>query len=455
MQRQRVSPRPRWRERVQAQGMVYSTTTLPGGGEAPYWYEEACYVLSEDEVDVLESATQRLHEMSVEAAHFLASGAMGDLGLPAGSLPRAAASLAADPPSLYGRFDLRFDGSGPPKLLEYNADTPTGLLESSVVQWYWLEDTHPDRDQWNSLHERLVLAWQRIAPQLGEGPVYFAHHGDERTGEEQMTVTYLRDTADQAGLSTASITVGQIGWDPEGRRFVDLDGAPMGAVFKLYPWELMLAEEFGPQVRSVPQGPGSTVWLEPLWKVLLSNKALLAALWHLYPEHELLLPAYLHEPGPLTQWVAKPLHGREGDNIRVHAPGVEVEQPGSYGSEGWCYQQWCPLPEFDGNKAVMGCWVVDGLPAGLGVRESDGWVTDYQARFVPHVMTSSRPDAAVQQAWLADAGADVQDAVVQDVLPGDGGPGASASHPMLTLGGPSGLPSDVQDDTYRDRRRAP
>ena len=59
-------------------------------------------------------------------------------------------------PSIYGRFDLRYDGAGPAKLLEYNADTPTTLLEASILQWNWLKDTHEGDDQWNSLHEKLV-----------------------------------------------------------------------------------------------------------------------------------------------------------------------------------------------------------------------------------------------------------------------------------------------------------
>ena len=63
---------------------------------------------------------------------------------------------------MYGRFDLRYDGGGPAKLLEYNADTPTTLLEASILQWNWLKDTHPDDDQWNSLHEQLVERWRVI-----------------------------------------------------------------------------------------------------------------------------------------------------------------------------------------------------------------------------------------------------------------------------------------------------
>lgn len=451
MERHVSSPRSDWEERVRAQGLVFPTTRRPDGSEIPYWDESALYVLTSDEVDVLEAATERLHGMCVEAARFLATGAMGNLGLPPGSLRKAGESLASSPPSLIGRFDVRWDGQGPPKLLEYNADTPTGLVESAVAQWYWLEDLHPEQDQWNSLHERLLLGWQKLATRFAPGAVYFAHHEDEPTGEELMTVTYLRDTADQAGLDTASITVGQIGWDRELLAFVDEEFVPIRTCFKLYPWEQMLAEEFGRFVEAVPLSDLATTWLEPLWKVLPSNKALLAALWHLYPDDELLLPAYLDSPGPLTQWVAKPLHGREGDNIRIHAAGVVEERGGPYGSEGWCYQQWAPLPDFDGNKAVVGTWVVDGLAAGAGIRESDGWVTDYHARFVPHVLDAGRPSETVQQAWLADAGAVVQDTVpsddtgdVQDSLAREG------PRPMLTLGGRD---SPVQDAPAEGRPR--
>lgn len=403
MRRLPATPRPGWRKTVMGQGLIFPETYAPDRDPSPYWFEEACYELTSGEVDYLEQVTEQLHQMCLEAARFLATGEMGTLGLPPGALELARESLTAGTPSIYGRFDLRYDGVGHAKLLEYNADTPTGLLESSVAQWFWLQDTNPDLDQWNSLHERLVLAWRSNRMKLPPAPVVFAHHADEPTGEELMTVTYLRDTADQAGLATDSITVGEIGWDSERSCFVGHGDAPLRACFKLYPWEQMLAEPFGAHVEARPRGALSTTWIEPVWKVLLSNKALLAALWHLYPSHECLLPAYLDDPGPLTEWVAKPLHGREGDNIRIHAAGIEHEQPGDYGAEGWLYQQWCPLPDFDGNKAVLGSWVVDGRAAGVGIRESDGWITDYGARFVPHRIAAPTPSAAERSAWLDDA----------------------------------------------------
>ena len=71
-------------------------------------------------------------------------------------------------PSLYGRMDLHWDGTGAPKLLEYNADTATSLFESSVVQWEWLTCAYPDADQFNSVHEALIAAWpaMRLPPRV-------------------------------------------------------------------------------------------------------------------------------------------------------------------------------------------------------------------------------------------------------------------------------------------------
>lgn len=409
MRRLPIEARPDWRTTVVDQGLVFATSTDPDGTERPWWYEGAYYEVTSDEVDELERATARLHQMSLEAARFLATGAMGHLGLSPLAFDVARESLAAmddgAAPSIYGRFDLRYDGTSAPKLLEYNADTPTGLLESAVVQWYWLEDRFGHLDQWNSIHERLVATWDVTSRRLADAPVWFAHHEDEASGEDLMTVTYLRDTADQAGLATRSTTLGEIGWDYTDGRFVGDAGRgwePIRTCFALHPWELMFDDSFGAHVEARPDRDHGTTWIEPPWKALLSNKALLAALWHLYPGQEYLLPAYLDGPRDLDAWVAKPLFGREGDNIRVHAPGVELDQPGDYGAEGWCHQQWAPLPEFDGNKAVIGAWVVDGHPAGMGIRESDGWVTDARARFVPHVIAAERPDAATRAAWIAE-----------------------------------------------------
>jgi glutathionylspermidine synthase len=173
-----------------------------------------------------------------------------------------------------------------------------------------------------------------------------------------------------------------LAWD--GRQFRDAAGEAVNTCFKLYPWEWMLAEPYG-RLALEPGTP--TTWLEPAWKVLLSNKALLAVLWELYPDHELLLPAYLDGPRGMTEYVAKPLLGREGANVRIVTPGMQQHTEGVYGAEGWCFQQFRALPAFEGNHVVLGSWVIDGESAGAGLRESAGLITDGRARFLPHYLS--------------------------------------------------------------------
>jgi glutathionylspermidine synthase len=291
------------------------------------------------------------------------------LGLPSSAWPAIRASLE-DPSawSLYGRFDLVWDGTGAPKLLEYNADTPTSLYESAVVQWEWLTCAYPDADQFNSIHEALIAAWPSLRlPHR----THFACNRDSE--EDRGTVDYLRDTAMQAGLDAPFIFMEDIGWDS--RRFVDLDRAEISACFKLYPWEFLLRDAFGNHLAKA-----STRWIEPAWRLLLSGKGLLALLWELFPGHPNLLPAF-REPGRTggTE-IAKPLFGREGANIA--APGYRTDGP--YGAEGYVYQQWSELPQVDDRYAVIGSWVIAGEPHGIGIREDATPITRDTSRFVPH-----------------------------------------------------------------------
>lgn len=391
MRREASTPRPGWAETVRAQGLVYSDTELPDGGIMSYWDESACYALDLDEVLRLEEATEELHRMSVAAAEYVvARDRYAEFGIPRWAAEAVARSLREQPPTLYGRFDLWYDGTWPPKMLEYNADTPTALVEAAIVQWYWLEETRPALDQWNSLHERLVETWQRIGAGLHDKLLHVAWSSEEETGEDQVTAGYLAETARQAGLRTELIPMLDIGWD--GRRFVarageDRPEAPITTCFKLYPWEWMLAEPYGP----VALEPGTpTTWIEPAWKLLLSNKALLAVLWELYPDHPYLLPAFLDSPHGMTDYVAKPLLGREGGSVSIITPTIEITNPGDYGAEGWCYQEFRALPSFAGNHMVLGSWLVDGEAAGAGIRESESLITDFYARFLPHYVDAPR-----------------------------------------------------------------
>lgn len=383
MRRLRGTPRPGWRETVTAQGLVYGTPArMADGTDRPYWDESVHYEFEMDEILALEADVELLHSMCLNAVeHVILTERYHEFGLPEWSWGPIAESWRRGDPHVYGRFDLRYDGRRPAKLLEYNADTPTTLLEASILQWHWLTDAHPGDDQWNSLHEKLVERWAAIRAQLPSTEMHFSWSSADASGEDNVTVAYMQECAAEAGLDTVALAIEEIGFDPDLHRFVDLEEAPISTLFKLYPWEWVLDDDFGKRaVELMPE----TMWIEPLWKTLLSNKAILAVLWGMYPGHPNLLPAYLDDPHELTEYVRKPKLGREGANVSIVGAGMDTSTGGIYGEEGFVYQLLDPLPEFDGMRPALGAWIVGDEAAGLGIRETSGLVTDDGAAFVPH-----------------------------------------------------------------------
>jgi glutathionylspermidine synthase len=278
--------------------------------------------------------------------------------------------------SIYGRFDLAWDGVSPPKLLEYNADTPTSLLESAVVQWYWLQDVAPEADQLNSLHERLVEAWKLH-------PAHKIHFTCmEASDEDVLTTQYLRETAQQAGKDTEFLPLSNVGWDAQKSEFIDANGLPISALFKLYPWEWMWMDQYSAHL------PGRCqIFCEPIWKMLFSNKGLLPILWELFPDHPNLLPAYDSPEALQGNYVQKPKLSREGANVTIIENGqISAQQTGAYTQSGSIYQAIAPLPQFSGMTPICGLWMVQGDPAGLGIREENQRITSNLSRFVPHLI---------------------------------------------------------------------
>lgn len=382
MKRHTIAPRTDWQQKVESVGLTYHTLapgTAPDGGRQIYWNESAYYEFTAAEVDALEAATERLQEMCLAAGQFIIDHhRFADLKIPPKAVDAICKTWNDEPPALYGRFDLAFDGRAI-KLLEYNADTPTALVEASVAQWFWLKDQFPQADQFNSIHDKLIAKWKDLKSYVAD-TVYFAHVDND---EDLMTATYLRDTAEQAGIKSGSILMPEIGWDEQKFRFLDLEGRPMESIFKLYPWEMMLAEAFGQYALDTMH---KVQWIEPIWKMMFANKGLLAVLWEMYPQDSLLLPAFLDGPRDLQDYVRKPLLGREGANILLVKDGEKQQTYGQYGAEGFVYQAVAPIPAMDGNYPVVGSWIIaDEGAAGMGIRESDTLVTTNTSRFVPHL----------------------------------------------------------------------
>ena len=384
MRRIACPERDDWRATADACGFDFHTID----GER-YWDERAYYAFALDEIErQIEAPTGEIDAMCLE----LVGRALRDeeylraLKIPQAYWPLISDSWHCDEASLYGRLDLSFDGRGPAKLLEYNADTPTSIFEAAAFQWTWLEQAIerqiiPSRaDQFNSIHERLIEGWRK----LGQGR-HLHLAGVTDNIEDAGTLAYLEDTARQAGLTTTSIDIENIGLRDDGR-FVDLDGRPIEFAFKLYPWEWMFHDAFGANLAKAP-----TRWIEPPWKAILSNKGLLPLLWRMFPGHPNLLPAFFEDDpaaGELgASFVRKPLYSREGANVALVSEGVTlVEQQGPYGSEGFIRQALAPLPDFSGQYPVLGSWLVDHVPCGLSIREDENPITGNNSRFLPHAI---------------------------------------------------------------------
>ncbi len=386
MERLNYLVRPNWEDRCKEVGFDFCSILSNDG--MPYWSEGVGYKFTLSQIDHLEDSTNELHAMCLQLVADIISGGEYpvEYGLPDHAKALIERSWSEDRSHLYGRFDFAFDGTSI-KMLEYNADTPTGLLEASVVQWNWIEDLGLP-DQFNSIHEKLIERWSMVTAGLpADTPVHFlSSQGGGR--EDWGTIEYLMDTALQANLPLSEVAIDDLGWDSRNKAFVDLADRPLKYAFKLYPWEWMFAERSG---RSLPQA--NTRWIEPAWKALLSSKALLPLLWQRHEGHPLLLPSYFHTEDSLPssgKWVKKPLYAREGANVSLIENGMESELLGSayipkYDKRGYVLQEWVDLPVFDGFRPIIGSWVIGDESAGIGIREEkDNLVTGNCSHFVPH-----------------------------------------------------------------------
>jgi glutathionylspermidine synthase len=388
MKRISVNERANWRAYAEEVGFNFHSFD----GEA-YWDESAYYQFSLQQIEEdLEAPTEELHQMVMDMVGDItrSEDMLTKLNIPRDYWSYVWNSWNKGEPHLYGRMDFVYNGKGPAKLLELNYDTPTSLFETGFFQWVWLEDQIKNgvlpagADQFNSLHDKLEQAFSHLAlPQ----PFYFSSVRDSI--EDKGTVDYLMDIALQAGVDARYIALEDIG-ELKGQFFDEHDQSIFG-LFKLYPWEFMLQEDFGKIVTT-----SNTQIIEPAWKMLISNKGILPLLWERYPNHPNLLPAFFEtaDSGPLNSgWVRKPLFSREGANVDlVTDNGEAVSANGPYADGNYIRQQFQALPKFrdeyrkQDTFAMIGSWVVGDSAAGICIREDQTLITKDSSRFLPHII---------------------------------------------------------------------
>lgn len=385
MKRVATQERPNWIKTAEEAGFVFHTMY----GE-PYWEERSMYQFTLEQIENdIEDPSTELHAMCREAVQHIVSSEqlMDRMGIPDNMKDLVKNSWRADEKELYGRFDLAYNGKGPAKMLEYNADTPTSLYEAGIFQWQWFEEKvklgHLDKgaDQFNSVYDALVDRFREMF--LPNEDVHFTSVGGRENIEDFGTVETMAWAAVEAGLNAHYVPIEDIGLSDAGQ-FADDQNRVIGSLFKLYPWEDMLRDEYATKI------VGSRIrMLEPAWKALVSNKGILPVLWNMFPGHKNLLPAYwADEKHNLSNYVTKPIFSREGASIRIYENNALTQESinQEYDHNTMIVQEYCPLPVFDGFRPIIGSWIIGQKCVGMGIREDQDRITQDLSRFKPHVI---------------------------------------------------------------------
>ncbi|MEM7250051.1 MAG: glutathionylspermidine synthase family protein [Pseudomonadota bacterium] len=385
MRRVPIASRPEARQRLEAAGChfaemygePYMWETLP----APHAYE-----LTGDDVDAIDAATRSLHDVALEVADRAATdeASLARLSIPAHYRDAVVQSWGRGDAALYQRMDLALDErDGQWKLLEYNADTPTGAVEMNCYLEWWLDGVEQgllprDCEHYNDFRLRLTEYLERLDV---PGVFYFA--AARGLVEEENTVEFLRRCADDGGIDTQFIYLDEIGTD-DAHNLADRDQLVIENLFKLFPWE-DIAE--GPFANAMARNTSCQLF-EPTWKMMWSNKAFLVLAWEMFPGHPHLLPAYFDDELSTSRShdvIKKPQWGREGQNTAiVRAGAVETALGGEYADNRMIVQELIELLAFDQRYPVFGSWVIDHNPVGLLIREDANRITSNLSTCLPH-----------------------------------------------------------------------
>lgn len=379
---QPISPRPDWKEKAEAMGFMQHTNE--DGSE--YWHDGGHYRLTKEQATTLQQATEQMHQMFHKAVRVVldSNDLLTQFGIPKAFWTALRASMEQDAPSLMGRMDWAYDGTNAPKLFEYNAEVPGAIFESGRAQYEWLIDQQarnqlsPAFTQFNLLEPKLIEAFEDLKENHGVERLHFACSTYK---EDILDTSYLFRCAKHASIDAKLMALHEIGIDPqEPGRFFDFEEQPVDVLYKCYPFCLMMEDRDGHTLADAP--PQSL--LEPMWKMLMTHKGILAVLWDLFPGHPNLLPTYWGKTDhPLTRYVIKPVHGLRGEGIHMidQAPaprGMDLTNTVS--------QAHYPLPNINGRYVLTGSWVVGDEAAGICFRDDPSNITTGDSRFVPHIV---------------------------------------------------------------------
>jgi len=353
--------------------------------------------ISQQEAEAYYEAANTLYDMYVEAAqHVIDNDLFFELDIPYTLKEAILQSWENDVHwHIYGRFDFAGGIDGTPiKLLEFNADTPTALFETSLLQWALIKANGLDETrQFNDVYEAIKENFKRLITleesterftELYDGwKILFSAVSDNE--EEEATVRLLQQIATDAGFNTAFCYMNEVHFD-ENEGILDEQGNSYEYWFKLFAWEDIAIEEpeLALTLTTIIKNQLAII-LNPAYTLLFQSKGMLKVLYDLFPDSPYLLPC---SDEPLSEkQVEKRCFGREGANTKIlDANGTVLQENGGpYENFKAIYQAYTQLPtDTQGNAYQAGVFFAyEGCA--LGFRRG-GEILDNSSKFVGHVI---------------------------------------------------------------------
>ena len=353
-------------------------------------------LLNEEEAENYYAAANELYDMFVEAGEYIIENNLfHEVGIPFNLVELVKESWENDVHwHLYGRFDFAGGVDGKPiKLLEFNADTPTSLFESAIIQWAILKQNYKDdRHQFNFIYEALLDNFKRLVTleedvskfeELYEG-WKFLFSSIRGSDEEELTVRLLEHIAKEAGYNTQFAFVDEVEFIDNG---IYCNDEKYELWFKLIPWEDIAIEEpdLAVYLSAIIQNKEAIVF-NPAYTLMFQSKAILKILWDLFPNHPLLLETSF-EPLEDIKQVRKPIFGREGGGVAIidEEGNITDEINDEYSNHKMIYQEFVELPKDGDNRSYQAGVFFAYEACGIGFR-SGGSIIDNMAKFVGHII---------------------------------------------------------------------
>ncbi len=354
-------------------------------------------ILAHEEAEEYYKAANELYDMYVEAAEYVIKNDLFfELGIPFNLIDIIKKSWENDVHwHIYGRFDFAGGLDGKPvKLLEFNADTPTALFETAILQWALLKYNNLDEaSQFNNVYEAITDNFKRLVT-LYDDPAKFEEFYEgwkilfsciEGNDEEEATTRLLQQMASDAGFATEFEFIHNVKFDENG--IYDINDNKFEYWFKLYPWEDIAIEEpeLATTLTTIVKNQEAIV-LNPAYTLLFQSKGMLKILYDLFPDSPYLLKTSFTPLEGIKQ-VEKPLFGREGANIKIIDENGTVvkETDGEYDNFNKVYQEYVELPkDAKGNAYQAGVFFAYEA-CGAGFRRG-GEILDNMSKFVGHIL---------------------------------------------------------------------